>query len=68
MEITISFKADNDSFIEDFDGEIKSILKQAEDMLSDRSGSDILHDSNGNSVGHIYRSTIIKPRRKINGR
>lgn len=63
MKITISFEAENDSFIEDFDGEIKSILKQAEDILTDRSGNDILHDSNGNSVGHIYRSTIIKPRR-----
>lgn len=68
MMITISFEAENDSFVEDFDGEIKSILKQAEDFLTDKSNNDILHDANGNSVGHIYRSTIIKPRRKINGR
>ena len=64
MRITISFEAENDSFCEDFEGEIKKVMKQATDFLVEESNSEKLFDSNGNSVGFVYRSTIIRPRRR----
>lgn len=64
MQITISFEAENDSFVEDFDNEIKHIMKQATEFLVDERNSELLFDSNGNKVGFVFRSTVIKPRRR----
>lgn len=64
MKIIISFEAENDSFCEDFDGEIRNIMQQATDYLVDRRNSDILKDVNGNKVGTVFRSTIRKPKRR----
>jgi hypothetical protein len=64
MQITISFEANNAAFIDypggdgNFDEEIKYVLKQAEDYLTNRSDSEILKDSNGNKIGTVFRSTI----------
>ena len=63
MKIIISFEAENDSFCEDFDGEIRNIMQQATDYLIGLKDNEILRDVNGNKVGTVFRSTIIKPRR-----
>ena len=62
MQITISFEAENSSFVEDFDNEIKRIMKQATEFLVDERNSELLFDTNGNKVGFVYRSSIIRPR------
>ena len=64
MKIIISFEAENDSFCEDFDGEIGNIMQQATDYLIGLKDNEILRDVNGNKVGTVFRSTIIKPRRR----
>ena len=64
MEIRIIISAENDTFNEyDFDDEIRKILKQAEDILTDKSHNEKLLDSNGNVVGQVWRSTMIRPRK-----
>lgn len=65
MRITISFEAENDAFCADFDDEIKRIMKQATEFLVDERNSELLFDTNGNKVGFVYRSSIIRPRRTI---
>ena len=62
MKITISFEADNAAFVDNFDGEVKKILKQAEDFIIQDSNNENLFDTNGNKVGFVYRSSILKPR------
>jgi hypothetical protein len=64
MKITISFEAENDFFVEDFDKEIKNVMKQATEFLVDERNSEFLFDTNGNKVGFVFRSTIIRPRRR----
>lgn len=64
MRITISFEAENDSFCEDFEGEVRKVMKQATDFLVGDNNSESLFDSNGNKIGFVYRSTIIRPRRR----
>ena len=64
MRITISFEAENDSFCEDFEGEIKKVMKQATDFLVGDNNSELLFDTNGNKVGFVYRSTAVRPRRR----
>ena len=72
MKIIISFDADNDAFCDyphgngDFDSEIKRILKQAEDYLVGNRYSEKLIDTNGNTVGEVFRSSCIKPRKGRN--
>ena len=64
MEIRIIISAENDAFNEyDFDNEIRKVLKQAEDILTDKSHNEKLLDSNGNIVGSVWRSTAIRPRK-----
>ena len=65
MEIRIIIDTENnDAFNEyDFDEEIRKVLKQAEDFLTDKSLNDKLIDSNGNRVGSVWRSTAIRPRK-----
>ena len=65
MEIRIIIDTENnDAFNEyDFDEEIRKVLKQAEDFLTDRSPNDKLLDSNGNRIGSVWRSTAIRPRK-----
>ena len=62
MRITISFEADNAAFVDDFDGEVKKIMKQAEDFIVQDSDNENLFDTNGNKVGFVYRSSVLKPR------
>ena len=62
MKIIINFEAENSAFVEDFDSEIIYILKQAEKYLTGSRRIEILYDSNGNAVGHVFRSTILKPK------
>ena len=64
MRIKVSFEAENDAFCEDFEGEVRKVMKQATDFLVEESNSEKLFDSNGNSVGFVHRSTIIRPRRR----
>lgn len=64
MRIIVNFEAENDAFCEDFEGEVRKIMKQATDFLVEESDSEKLFDSNGNSVGFVHRSTIIRPRRR----
>ena len=64
MRITISFEAENDSFCEDFEGETIKVMQQATDFLVGESNNEKLFDSNGNSIGFVHRSTIIRPRRR----
>lgn len=63
MRITVNFEAENDAFCEDFEGEVKKVMKQATDFLVGESNSESLLDTNGNKVGFVYCSTIIRPRR-----
>ena len=65
MEIRIIIDTEgNDAFnVYDFDEEIRKVLKQAEDFLTDRSPNDKLLDSNGNRIGSVWRSTAIRPRK-----
>ena len=63
MKITVSFEAENDSFCEDFEGETIKVMQQATDFLIGHRNSESLLDTNGNKVGFVYRSTIIRPRR-----
>ena len=65
MKIRIIIDTENnDAFNEyDFDEEIRKVLKQAEDFLTDKSSNDKLIDSNGNRVGSVWRSTAIRPRK-----
>ena len=65
MKITISFEAENAAFVEDFDNEIRHIMEQATEFLVDERDSELLFDTNGNKVGSVYRSSIIRPRRTI---
>ena len=64
MRITISFEADNAAFVDDFDGEVKKILKQAEDFIIQDTDNENLFDTNGNKVGFVYRSATLLPRGK----
>jgi hypothetical protein len=60
MKIIISFDTENASFEDDFDGEIKRVLKQAENYLTDYSNNENLSDINGNKIGNVFRSTCIR--------
>ena len=64
MMITISFEAENDAFCEDFEGEVRKVMKQATDFLVGDNNSEKLFDTNGNNIGFVYRSTIMRPRRR----
>ena len=64
MWIKVSFEAENDAFCEDFEGEVRKVMKQATDFLVGDNNSESLFDSNGNKIGFVYRSTIIRPRRR----
>ena len=64
MRITVNFEAENDAFCEDFEGEVRKVMKQATDFLVGDNNSDSLFDSNGNKIGFVYRSTIMRPRRR----
>ena len=64
MQITIRFEAENDAFCEDFEGEVRKVMKQATDFLVGDNNSESLFDSNGNKIGFVHRSTIIRPRRR----
>ena len=64
MKITVSFEAENDAFCEDFEGETIKVMQQATDFLIGSRNSESLFDSNGNKIGFVYRSTIIRPRRR----
>ena len=63
MRIIVNFEAENDAFCEDFEDEVRKVMKQATDFLVGESNSEKLFDSNGNSVGFVYRSTVMRPRR-----
>ena len=63
MKITISFEAENDAFCENFDDEIKRIMKQATEFLVDERNSELLFDTNGNKVGFVFRSSGIRPKK-----
>lgn len=61
MKIIITFETETEAFDGyDFDNEIKKVLKQAEEYLTDMSNSEILKDSNENTIGHVFRSTPIR--------
>lgn len=64
MRITVSFEAENDAFCEDFEGEVTKVMQQATDFLVGNNDNELLFDTNGNKVGFVYRSTIIRPRRR----
>ena len=64
MRIKVSFEAENDAFCEDFEGEVRKVMKQATDFLVGDNNSESLFDSNGNKIGFVHRSTIIRPRRR----
>lgn len=64
MEITIRFDAENDSFVEDFDKEIKNVMKQATEFLVDERDNEFLFDTNKNKVGFVFRDTILRPRKR----
>ena len=64
MWIKVSFEAEDDAFCEDFEDEIRKVMKQATDFLVGDNNSESLFDSNGNKIGFVYRSTIIRPRRR----
>ena len=64
MRITISFEAENDAFCEDFEGEVRKIMQQVTDFLVGDNNSEKLFDTNGNNIGFVYRSTIMRPRRR----
>lgn len=70
MKISINFDAGNDTFIDyphgdgNFEDEIKKVLKQAEDYLIGNSENEKLIDRNGNIIGTVFRSTVIRPRGK----
>jgi len=55
--VIISFETDNAAFDEDYDGEIKKILSQAEEFLIGSGKRDTLRDTNGNFVGTCFIST-----------
>ena len=53
MKILIDFHADNAAFVDDFEGEVKKIMKQATDYLIGDRDSNTLIDTNGNKVGAV---------------
>lgn len=67
MEIRIIFEAENASFVDyprgdgNFDEEIKAIMKQATEFILCPGESDLLKDSNGNTVGRVWMSTVRRP-------
>lgn len=64
MKIIINFEAENESFVNDFEGEVRRVLLQAERYIVGQRDSERLKDINGNTVGSVFRSTRIQPRRK----
>jgi len=64
MEIRIIFDTENAAFQDyphgdgNFDEAVKHVLKQAEDFLIGDRDSDTLMDTNGNTVGSTWRSTV----------
>jgi hypothetical protein len=61
MKVIITFDTDNAAFdIPYFDEEIKGIIKQAGDYLTGASDNPVLKDTNGNTVGEVFRSTSIR--------
>ena len=62
MEIRIIFEAENASFVDDFDEEIKRVMKQAtEFIIGDMHSDGKLKDINGNVVGSVWCSTARRP-------
>jgi len=63
-KVIITFDTDNAAFQDyphgdgNFDEEVKQVLKQAEGFLIGDRDSDTLMDTNGNTVGSIWRSTV----------
>lgn len=62
MRITIEFDVDNAAFVDNFDGEIAVICRQAaekatrlakEELRSSLPAQLPLHDTNGNTVGNV---------------
>lgn len=67
MRILIEFNADNAAFVDNFEDEIQKIMKQATEYLVDKRNVETLHDSNGNKIGTVFKSTVIRPRRSYTG-
>lgn len=50
---TVKFETGNDSFVEDFEGEVEAVLKQAIKNIQTGRLDKALRDTNGNVVGSV---------------
>lgn len=50
---TVKFEVSNDAFVEDFDGEVEFVLKQAIKYIQRGTVDKPLRDTNGNDVGSV---------------